>query len=211
MYVTMSNENYTKRELDALRHIRNTIIHDGKSPSIRNIMVFLGYKSPHSAMLIVDKFIEDGYLRRRENGDLQLLKEPEGSLSHAKTVDIPLVGSVPCGLPLLAEENLEMMVPVSTRFAKPPHQYFLLRAVGDSMNKKGIEDGSLILVRQQPDADDGQDVVALINDEATVKEIHKASDAIVLKPQSTNPEHKPIVLTDDFQVQGVVVATLPSI
>jgi len=205
----MSNENYTKRELDALRHIRNTIIHQGKSPSIRNIMTFLGYKSPHSAMLIVDKFIEDGFLRRKPNGDLQVLKESTETADHAQTVNVPLVGTVPAGLPLLAEENFEMMLPVSTRLAKPPHQYFLLRAVGDSMNKKGINDGSLVLVRQQPDADNGQSVIALINDEATVKEIHKTSDVIVLKPKSTNPEHKPIVLTEDFQIQGIVVATFP--
>ena len=83
--------------------------------------------------------------------------------------------------------------------------------MGDSMNKKGIQNGNLVLVRQQPDADNGQAVVALINDKATVKELHKAKNAIILKPRSTNPENKPIILTDDFQIQGVVVASLPSI
>lgn len=207
----MSNNSYSKTELDALRYIRNSIVHDRQAPSIRDIMTFLGYKSPRSAMMIVDKLIEDNFLRRKPNGDLQLLKEHAESSSHARTVNVPLVGSVPCGLPLLAEENLEMMVPVSIKLAKPPHTYFLLRATGDSMNKKGIKDGNLVLVKQQPDAENGQDVVALIDDEATVKEIHKTDSAIILKPQSTNPEHKPIVLTDDFKIQGVVVAAIPAL
>lgn len=206
----MSNQ-YSKKELDALRHIRNSIVHYGKSPSIRDIMPILGYKSPHSAMIIVHRFIADGYLRRKDNGNLELLKEPGETVGHAQTVDIPLVGTVPAGLPLLAEENFEMMVPVSTKLAKPPHRYFLLRVIGDSMNGKGIEDGNLVLVRQQPDAENGQDVVALINDEATVKELYKTKDAVVLKPRSTNPENKPIILTDDFQIQGLVVATIPEV
>ncbi len=207
----MSNQPYSKTELEALRYIRNSIVHDRKAPSIRDIMTFLGYKSTRSATLVVDKLIDHGFVRRKPNGGLQLLKEQEETLSHARTVDIPLVGSVPCGLPLLAEENLEMMVPVSIKLAKPPHTYFLLRAAGDSMNKKGIEDGNLLLVRQQPDAENGQNVVALIDDKATVKELQKGDNAIILKPQSTNPDYKPIVLTEDFQIQGVVVTALPQI
>ncbi len=79
------------------------------------------------------------------------------------------------------------------------------------MNKKGIQSGDLVLVRRQPDADNGQSVVALVDDEATVKEIQKSVHAIVLQPRSTNVAHKPIVLSDDFQVQGVVVATIPKL
>ncbi len=207
----MSNQLNSKKELDALRYIRNTIIHNGESPSIRDIMAILGYKSPHSAMLIVRNLVAGGYLRRKTDGSLQLLKQPLELAGQAQTVDIPLVGTITAGIPLLAEENFEMMVPVSTKLAKSPHQYFLLHVNGDSMNAKGIEDGSLVLVRQQPDADNGQDVVALINDEATVKELHRTKDAVVLKPRSTNPSHKSIILTDDFQIQGVVVASIPSI
>lgn len=202
---------YSKKELDALRYIRNSIVHTGKSPSLRDIMMHLEYKSPYSAMLAVDKFIAAGVLRRKENNELQLLQELESTSTRATTINVPLVGSVPCGAPLLAEENLEAMIPVSTSLARPPHRYFLLRATGDSMDKKGILDGNLLLIRQQPDADNGQNVVALIDNEATVKELHKGTQAIVLKPQSTNPEHHPIVLDHDFQIQGVVTAILPKI
>ena len=76
------------------------------------------------------------------------------------------------------------------------------------MNKKNIKDGDFILIKQQQTAHEGQDVVALIDDSATVKEYHKTRDAIILKPVSTNSKHKPIVLTTDFFIQGVVVAAL---
>ena len=77
------------------------------------------------------------------------------------------------------------------------------------MNRSGINDGALILVKQQPTAVDGDMVVALIDDEATVKHFHRDTEMVVLKPNSTDHSHKPIVLTDDFAVQGVVVAVLP--
>jgi repressor LexA len=112
---------------------------------------------------------------------------------------------------MLAEENIETTLPVSIALARPPHRYFVLRVKGDSMNKKGIQSGNLVLVRQQPDADNGQVVVALIDGEATIKELHKSEGAIILMPRSSNPNHRPIVLHEDFQIQGIVVNALPSI
>ncbi len=118
---------------------------------------------------------------------------------------------MPCGLPLLAEENTEALIPVSQRIAKPGAQYFLLRAAGDSMDKAGINDGDILVVRQQPVAEEGQKIVALIGDSATVKEFRRRGDKVVLMPRSSNPVHQPIVLEGDFMVQGVVIATLPDI
>lgn len=78
------------------------------------------------------------------------------------------------------------------------------------MNKAGINDGDLVLVKQQSSAENGQQVVALIDDEATIKEFQKKGHVVILKPHSTNSKHQPFILTDDFQIQGVVVATLPN-
>jgi repressor LexA len=86
----------------------------------------------------------------------------------------------------------------------------LLRARGKSMNKSGIHDGDLVLVRQQSTARKGDKVVALVNDEATIKHFHRGCDVIVLRPNSTQAKCKPIVLSKDFIIQGVVVATLPA-
>lgn len=197
------------KELEALRHIRNRIVHGAEPPSVRDLQELLGYNSPNAAAYLIACLSERGYLRRRKNGKLQLLREVEPGPEHERTVEIPLVGSAPCGAPLLAQENVEAMIPVSLKLAKPPHRYFLLRAVGDSMNEAGINSGDLVLIRQQSVADNGDRVVALIDDEATIKEFRRTKDAVALVPRSKNKLHRPIYLTTQFQIQGVVKAALP--
>ena len=201
----------SEKELQALREIRNTFVHRGKCPSMRDLMKALGYRSPRSSALIFDKLVSKGFLRRRPDGTLQFIKDLESNLMSAKTITVPLIGTVSCGFPILANENTEAMIPVTTDLAKPPAKYFLLRTKGDSMNLKGINDGDIVLVRQQSVAEPGDSVVALIDDEVTIKEFHPSSHAIVLKPKSKNKKHKPIVLTKDFQIQGVIVTTIPNL
>ena len=207
----MKTQEISNKELEALREIRNSLMHRGRVPSIRELMTSLGYRSPRSAAVIYENLIEKGILRRKRDGNLQFMGGVEDDTFRAQTVDVPLVGSISCGVPVLAEENVEAMIPVSTKLAQSPHKYFLLRAKGDSMDERGINDGDLLLIRQQPTARNGDMVVALIDDEATVKEFHMAGETVVLKPRSKNKEHKPIVLTKDFQVQGVVVTAIPKL
>ncbi|MGE0052947.1 MAG: transcriptional repressor LexA [Hyphomicrobium sp.] len=199
-------------ERQALTFVRNRIMHTGEPPSVRELAKELGFSSPRSAVLVINSLIEHGYLKRREDDrSLQLLRMPQATADRESTVDVPLVGSAPCGAPLLAQENLEAMIQVSTTLARPGRKYFLLRANGDSMNGAGISDGSLVLVRQQETANDKEIVVALVDDEATIKELRRSTDAVALVPRSSNPAHRPIVLRRDFQVQGVVIATLPDV
>ncbi len=120
------------------------------------------------------------------------------------TVEIPLVGSVSCGLPIFAEENIEARISISTKLIQKSTNYFFLRAFGDSMNKKGINSGDLLLIKQQQVAENKDLVLALVDDDATVKEFINNGDTIVLKPHSTNPKHQPIILTNDFRIQGIV-------
>jgi repressor LexA len=171
----------------------------------------LGYLSPRSAAVILEQLTAAGYVRRREDGELQLLQMPAAERDNARTVEVPLVGSAPCGAPLLAEENVEAYVRVSDRLARPHHRYFLLRAVGDSMREAGIPDQALVLVRQQSTAENGQIVVALIDDEATIKEFRRGPNSVTLVPRSRNSKHQPIVLTRDFVIQGIVVAAIPGV
>ena len=207
----MRNELLSDKELEAIRQIRNSLMHRGRMPSVREMMTSLGYRSPRSASVLMKKLMSKRILRRKPNGSYQLVDNLHDDTMRAQTVDIPLVGTVACGTPVLAEENIEGMIPVSTKLAKSPHRYFLLKAEGDSMNEKGINDGDLVLVRQQLTADNGDMIVALIDDEATIKEFYRLGDIIILKPKSTNKQHKPIVLTKDFQVQGVVVTAIPNV
>lgn len=197
------------REQEALKLIRASFLRIGRGPSVRELTSEMGFGSTRTAVLLLNRLIEHGVLERKENGALRIKKDLPEHNSNARTVEVPLVGTVACGAPIFAEENIEAYIPVSVSLARPGSRYFLLRASGNSMNEAGIDDGDLVLVRQQPTAGNGDRVVALIDDEATVKELEITSDAVILKPRSTDKRHQPIVLERDFEVQGVVVATLP--
>lgn len=207
----MKSNNLIQSEIATLRYIRNELVHTGNMPSFRKLMLHLKYKSPRSVSVIFNSLIVKGYIQRNKNGSFQLLKDIPDSEFAAQTINIPLIGNIACGEPLLAIENSEGMISISTKLAKPPHKYFLLRCKGDSMNLKNMHDGTLVLVRIQNSAQNGEIVVALIDNEATLKEFQRHDNFIILKPHSTNKVHTPIILTDDFRIQGVVVAILPNL
>ncbi len=207
----MTKDTFNPRQLEAIRAIRNWIARQGYFPSVRELMGAMDYKSPRSAHIIMEQLESLGAIKKTAAGSYQMLANPNFGVAHAKTTLIPLVGSAACGAPILAEQNIEGFIPVSTSFIKPGSKFYLLRAKGDSMNAAGINGGDFVLVRQQPSAQDGDRVVALIDGEATIKKFHRTNEAIVLKPCSKNKKHKPIILTADFQVQGVVVTAIPKL
>lgn len=208
MQNTVSN-----KELAALRVMRDFLMKNGRMPSVRELMKEMDYKSPRSAAVILEHLIDKEILAKKEDGSIQFIKYEfeSNEATSEQTVKIPLLGTVACGLPILAEENIEAMIAVSTKIAKPNNKYFLLQAKGDSMDKKGINDGDLVLVKQQNSAENGDIVVALIDDEATIKELRVNADHVLLLPRSSNKTHTPIILSRDFMVQGVVVSTIPKI
>ncbi len=196
-----------QQDLRGYAFIRNSIVHTGVTPSLREVGKAIGYESPRSVQLMLERLEKRGFLSY-SHGIIKLGSHKTPTMSE-QTVDVPLVGSVACGLPSLAEQDPEAVIGVSTKIARPGSTYFLLRAKGNSMNKSRINSGDLLLVRQQQTAEENEKVVALINDDATVKHFHRESDMVILKPNSTDTTHKPIVLSDEFIIQGVVVATLP--
>lgn len=199
------------KELEAIRVIRNTIVHKGYFPGMRELSLLLGYKSPRSAWVITEGLVKKGVLTQKENRRFALAEMEVGEGTTAQTINVPLLGTVACGTPILAEENITAMIPVSVQIAKPNNRYFFLRAKGDSMNEAGIDEGDLVLIKQQNTANTGERVVALIDEEATIKEFHRQGDCIILKPKSTNKDHQPIILTRDFQVQGVVEQVIKNV
>ena len=126
------------------------------------------------------------------------------SLVILDMVRIPLVGSAPCGNPILSEENIEEYIEVDSRKLKPGYQYFVLRAIGDSMNLAGINDGDLVLCRQQIKAYSGDKVISLLGDNVTIKIYEKKDGRRILLPKSTNKIHQPIIPGEGDTVQGVV-------
>lgn len=202
----------TDKEKVLLGHIEREVASKGRYPSYASLAELMGYKSKRSVFLLINSLVEQGYLRKNADARIRLTNNVAINTS-VETVNVPLLGDVACGTPIFAEENVEAVFAISTQIAKPNNRYFLLRANGDSMNsasdhRKGIEDGELVLIRAQTYAENGDWVVAIINNEGTVKEFRRLEDHVALLPHSTNTRHKPIIVSDDLIIQGVVVDVL---
>jgi repressor LexA len=210
--IDMEKHTVAKKEIELLRVIRNWFMQKGYSPSIRDLQKTLEYKSPRSITVLMERLKRKGLIERNDAGDLKVNEQSSwGDQTGSKTIDIPLLGVVACGAPMLAEENILDRIPIDVNIARAPYKYFLLRAKGTSMNKKDIEEGDLLLVRIQSTANNGDIVVALVNDEATVKEYKKVGNIVILKPHSTDPDNKRIILTENLVIQGVVVLVIPKV
>jgi len=198
--------NLSDKEVEAVKLIRNFLLHQGRTPSVRELMKGLNYKSPRSASVLFNILEEKDILRKKSDGSFQIIDFEilEEFGTRAQTVKIPLLGNVACGIPIFADENIEAEVSISIEMIRKGYKYFLLRAKGDSMDKAGINNGDLLLIRQQQDAENGDRILALIDDEATVKEYNKSNGMVILKPKSTNKTHQPIILTDNFRIQGII-------
>src|SRR5665213_373988 len=169
-----------KRDLEGYAFIRNQIVHTGVTPSLREIAKAIGYSSPRSIQLMLTRLEKRGLLKRV--GGVIRLSPRKVSASSEKTIEVPLVGAVACGAPTLAEQDPEALITISTKIARPGHAYFILRARGTSMNRAGIHDGDLVLIRQQATAERGDKIVALVDDSATIKRFYPESDLVILKP-----------------------------
>lgn len=179
----------------------------GHSPTLHEIQKHLGFRSLTSVQRAIKSLEEKGYLSRDK------YKQRGISLTNQtiKTVSIPLVGTVACGTPILATENIEGYIATDADFIKgDPKEYFYLRARGDSMDRAGIDDGDLVLVHSQNQAENGDKVVALLNDSATIKTLNKRRGYVILEPKSYNTSHTPIILKEDFLIQGVVAKVVKS-
>ncbi len=185
----------TKKQKEVLSAIQELTTKMGNSPTLREVKEFLGYKNTSSVQRHTEELKKNEFLEDSRN--LKIKK------TLNQLFNIPVVGSISCGTPLLAEQNIEAFVPY--KVPDNPSDYFFLRAMGDSMDKSGIEDGDLVLVHKQETADDGDKVVALIGDDATVKIFNRKSGLVTLNPNSSNPIHKPLYIFDNIIIQGKVV------
>ena len=187
------NESLLKSMLD---YIKTYQIREGRSPSYRNIKE----QFKLSSLSMVNRYIEVlsscGQLKKSALGGIGI----SSNLDCSSTITAPIVGTVTCGKPIYAQENIEGNYQLPTAiFGKGEH--FLLHAVGDSMEEVGIRNGDLLVVRKIETAENGQIVVALIGDEATVKTFYKKSDHVVLHPENQRYED---MITTNVQILGVV-------
>ena len=195
-----------RRQQETLEWIRAYMKTHGKPPTMREIGDHFG-RASSSVFEVITALERKGFLTRADRLSRGITLTLKAGSGRRDTVHVPILGRIAAGQPILATENLEGTVPVDRRLAAG-RQLFALRVHGDSMIEAGILDGDLVIAAQQQDAQDGDIVVALVDEEATVKRFQRRPDgAVELRPE--NPRHRPIVIKrPPFMIQGKVVAVV---
>lgn len=199
----------TMRQHKILQVIRDSVERRGYPPSVREIGQAAGLKSPSSVAHQLKVLEKRGLIRRDPNRpravDIRPREEvPEESQEQPAPVYVPVVGRIAAGGPILAEQAVEEIFPLP-REVVGEGTLFLLRVVGDSMIDAAIADGDWVVVRQQPMADSGEIIAAMIDGEATVKTFKRSDNRVWLMPQ--NPAYQPIP-AEDAVILGRVVSVI---
>lgn len=203
-------ENLSQRQRDIYTYIVKEIKKKGYPPSVREIGRAVGLKSPASVHNHLKTLEELEYIRRDPSKpraieilDKEKKEDEMRDVFDKEMIHIPIVGKVTAGIPILAEENIEDYFPVPTSFIKVKgKKLFMLEIDGESMINAGINDGDYVIAQQQNTANNGEIVIALIDNRATVKRFYKRSDYVELKPE--NPNYDPI-LVKNVKLMGKVV------
>lgn len=203
-------EPLTKRQQEILDLIRATVASRGYPPSVREIGEAVGLSSPSSVHSHLSSLVEYGYLRRDPSKPRAIeVVDQHPPLTKSRVRDVPLVGHVAAGSPILAEQHIDDVFPLPESLVGTG-PVFMLRVRGDSMIEDGILDGDFVVVRQQSDARNGDTVAALVDgEEATVKRFERRGDIVTL--HAANPDYEPMVYRSGVEIAGVVVSVLRSL
>ena len=197
MRLKASDENssqLSKKEKEILEYIIDRA-ESGVPPSVREICAALGYKSTSTAHKYLTLLEEKGYLEKQSGKNRSIKLRGEGF------VQVPLLGTVAAGQPILAMEQIEDYIPIKTNYSSK--DLFALRVQGDSMINVGIYEGDTVILRQTPYAENGQIVAALIEEEATLKTFYRENGHFRLQPE--NDAMEPFIF-DEVTILGVLVA-----
>jgi repressor LexA len=194
--------NLTSKQLMILEFLKKEIKQNGYPPTVREICDAVNLSSTSTVHAHLETLERKGYIRRSptKNRSTEILEE-DFYLGAREMVNVPIVGRVAAGVPILAEENIEDSFPIPIDYVKND-TCFMLHVKGDSMIDEGIFDGDLVLVRQQQDANNGDIVIALLEDSATVKTFSREGDYICLTP--ANAALAPIK-TKECSILGKVI------
>ncbi len=195
-------EKLTNRQQEVLDIVRQHIDHTGYPPTRADIARELGFKSANAA--------EEHLKALARKGAIEIIPGASRGIRLPQTLGIPIVGRVAAGNPVLAEENIEDYCDLPPEFFKPSADYFL-RVTGDSMIDIGIFDGDLLAVHSTPLANNGDIVVARIENEVTVKRLHKTNSKHLLELLPENSDYEPIKVDlreQEFAIEGLSVGVL---
>ena len=191
----------SKKQSEILEYIKSQIINKGYPPSVRDICEAVNLKSTSSVHSHLETLEKNGYIRRDPTKPRAIeIMDDSFNLSRREVVNVPMVGTVAAGQPILAQEHIEGYFPIPAEYM-PNTDCFMLKVKGESMINAGIFDGDYIMVRQQNVASNGEMIVALVDDSATVKTFYKENGHYRLQPE--NDSMDPIIV-DDVQILGKV-------
>ena len=189
------------KQQEILEYIKDEILHKGYPPAVREICQAVNLKSTSSVHSHLETLEKNGYIRRDPTKPRAIeIMDDTFNLNRREMVNVPILGNVAAGEPLFAEENIEDYFPIPAEMV-PFSEVFMLHVRGESMINVGILDGDNVLVQQQNTAKDGEMVVALVEDSATVKTFYKEDGYIRLQPENDTME--PIIVPD-CQILGKV-------
>ena len=201
----MSYGKISAKQKEILEYIKQSILSHGYPPAVREICEAVHLKSTSSVHSHLETLEKNGYIRRDPSKPRAIeIIDDNFNLTRREVVNVPLIGQVAAGQPLLAVENITSYFPIPAEFI-PKEEVFMLNVKGESMVNAGIYDGDQIIVKQQSTASNGEIVVALVDDSATVKRFYKENGHIRLQPE--NDFMEPIIV-DSCEIIGKVIGLI---
>ena len=199
----------TERQSQVLEFIRSTVEDRGYPPSVREIGEAVGLSSPSSVHAQLNSLVEAGMIRKDPSKPRAIVvvgESPAPAATDRRMRDVPLLGRIAAGTPILAAEQVDEVMPLPTELVGDG-PVFLLEVKGDSMIDAGIHEGDLVAIHKQSDARDGEIVACLVDgEEATVKRLKRRDGKVYL--HSENPAYEPMVFSEGVELIGKVVSVL---
>lgn len=198
----MSQGKITDKQREILEYIKEMILKKGYPPAVREICEAVHLKSTSSVHSHLESLEKNGYIRRDPTKPRTIeILDDDFALTRRELVNVPVIGTVAAGVPILAEQNIEDYLPIPAEIL-PNKEVFMLKVKGNSMIEAGIYNGDKVIVAKQPNAENGDKVVALVDDSATVKTFYKENGHFRLQPENSLMD--PIIL-DQVEILGKVI------
>ena len=198
----MSQGKITDKQREILEYIKEMILKKGYPPAVREICEAVHLKSTSSVHSHLESLEKNGYIRRDPTKPRTIeILDDDFALTRRELVNVPVIGTVAAGVPILAEQNIEDYLPIPAEIL-PNKEVFMLKVKGNSMIEAGIYNGDKVIVAKQPNAENGDKVVALVDDSANVKTFYKENGHFRLQPENSSMD--PIIL-DQVEILGKVI------
>ncbi len=201
------NPRLTPRQVEVFNSIQNYIAEHGESPTLKELAKLIGANSVRSVTQYLEALEKKGLITRSRYQN-RSIKLSRGKSIRSDTITLPVVGNAGCdNLSVYADRMVDEFITIDSEFlhGHDPKQTIVIRAIGDSMLEAGIKSDDLVLTEVTNNVTEGDKVVAIINDMAVIKKISFTENAVVLNPMSLDPHYRPIIMKDDFEVQGRVI------